>query len=136
MGGGAPPPLEMRVKMFELVQTNIFTPQRKRGGGTHWRFIAHDGRGWAWGGLIGWGRPGSRRRPGRRCWTSGGSTPRRRTGGRMPGWCTASHSGLSPSPSPPQTPPPPATAPPNPLYAFATDLGALSPALDRQGTVC
>ena len=33
MGGGAPPPREMGVKMFELAQTNPFTPERKKGGG-------------------------------------------------------------------------------------------------------
>ena len=27
------PPPEMRVKMFELAQTNIFTPEWKKGGG-------------------------------------------------------------------------------------------------------
>ena len=31
-----PPPPEMGVKMFELAQTNLFTPKRKKGGGTHW----------------------------------------------------------------------------------------------------
>ena len=35
MGGGAPPPPEMGVKMFELAQTNLFTPERKKGGGGH-----------------------------------------------------------------------------------------------------
>ena len=35
-----PPPPEMAVRMFELAQTNIFTPERKKGGG-HWRFLAH-----------------------------------------------------------------------------------------------
>ena len=40
MGGGGGPP-EMGVKMFELAQTNIFIPERKKGGATHWRFVAH-----------------------------------------------------------------------------------------------
>ena len=31
---GVPP--ERGVKMFELAQTNIFTPERKKGGATHW----------------------------------------------------------------------------------------------------
>ena len=36
MGGGAPPPPpEKGVKMFKLAQTNIFTPERKKGGGGH-----------------------------------------------------------------------------------------------------
>ena len=34
-------PSEMGAKMFELAQTNIFDPERKKGGGTHWRFVAH-----------------------------------------------------------------------------------------------
>ena len=51
MGGGAPPPPPERgVKMFELAQTNIFTPERKKGGGTHWRFVAHC---WQGLGLVG-----------------------------------------------------------------------------------
>ena len=32
MGEGGPPP-KRGVKMFELAQTNIFTPERKEGGG-------------------------------------------------------------------------------------------------------
>ena len=71
--------------------------------------------------------------------TWGGSTRRRRTGGRMPGWCTASPPGPRPSPSPPQPPQlgaPRSRTPPNPRDAFAKALGSISPALDRQGTVC
>ena len=34
MGGDPPPPREMGVRMFELAQLNLFTPERK-GGGTH-----------------------------------------------------------------------------------------------------
>ena len=103
MGGGGGPP-ERGVKMFELAQTNIFTPERKKGGPPTGDSSPTAGRGWAWGGLSGWGRHGSGRRPGRRCWPSGVSTPRRRTGGCMPGWCTASQPGPSLSPSPPQPP--------------------------------
>ena len=66
----------------------------------------------------------------------GGGEP----GGRMPGWCTASPPGPNASPSPPQPPlpppPPPQPHPPNPREAFAKALGAISPALDGQGTVC
>ena len=36
--------------MFELAQTNIFTPERKKGGGTHWRFFAHCRQGLGLGG--------------------------------------------------------------------------------------
>ena len=32
-GATSPPPPQMGVKMFELAQTNIFTPERKKGGG-------------------------------------------------------------------------------------------------------
>ena len=40
--GRRPPPTppEKGVKMFELAQLNLFTPEVKRGGGSHWRFIA------------------------------------------------------------------------------------------------
>ena len=39
--GQVPPPPERGVKMFELAQTNILTPERKKEGATHWRFVAH-----------------------------------------------------------------------------------------------
>ena len=39
--GEVGPPPERRVKMFELAQTNIFTPEPKKGGANHWRFGAH-----------------------------------------------------------------------------------------------
>ena len=52
-GGGRcpPPPPERGVKMFELAQTNIFTPERKKGGATHWRFFAHCRQGLGLGGV-------------------------------------------------------------------------------------
>ena len=48
---GTPP--ERGVKMFELAQTNIFGPERKKGGGggTHWRFVAHCWQGLGLGGV-------------------------------------------------------------------------------------
>ena len=46
---GASP--ERGVEMFQLVQTNIFTPERKKGGGTHWRFVAHCWQGLGLGGV-------------------------------------------------------------------------------------
>ena len=49
MGGDAPP-LEMGVKMYELAELNLFTPERKRGGG-HWRFIANCWQGLGLGGM-------------------------------------------------------------------------------------
>ena len=33
--GGDPPPPEKGVKMFELAQLNLFSPEKKRGGGSH-----------------------------------------------------------------------------------------------------
>ena len=50
MGGGGNPP-ERGVKMFELAQTNIFTPKRKKGGGNHWRFVPHCWQGLGLGGV-------------------------------------------------------------------------------------
>ena len=50
--GEVPPPPQRGVKMFELPQTNIFTPERKKGGGgTHWRFVAHSWQGLGLGGV-------------------------------------------------------------------------------------
>ena len=37
--------------MFELAQTNIFTPERKKGGANHWRFVAHCWQGLGLGGV-------------------------------------------------------------------------------------
>ena len=37
--------------IFELAQTNIFTPERKKGGGTHWRLVAHCWQGLGLGGV-------------------------------------------------------------------------------------
>ena len=46
-----PPPPEMGVKMYELGQTNLFTPERKKGGTTHWRFVANCWQGLGLGGM-------------------------------------------------------------------------------------
>ena len=59
MGGGPPPPPEMGPKMFELAQTNIFTPERKKGGGHPRQLLAgaglgggerveYAGKAWSW----------------------------------------------------------------------------------------
>ena len=42
-----------RVKMLQLAQTNLFTPERKKGGGggTHWRFVANCWQGLGLGGI-------------------------------------------------------------------------------------
>ena len=50
--GEVPPPKKkMGVNMFELAQTNIFTPERKKGGATHWRLVAHYWQGLGLGGV-------------------------------------------------------------------------------------
>ena len=46
-----PPPPARGVKIFELAQTNIFTPERKKRGATHWRFVAHCWQGLGLGGI-------------------------------------------------------------------------------------
>ena len=55
-----PPPPERGVKMFQLAQINLFTPERKKEGGTHWQLAAnclqglglggmdHAGQAWTW----------------------------------------------------------------------------------------
>ena len=39
-GQTPPPPPEKGVTMFELAQLNLFSPERKKGEATYWRFIA------------------------------------------------------------------------------------------------
>ena len=39
------------MKMFELPQLHLFTPERKKRGGTHWRFIANCWQGLGLGGM-------------------------------------------------------------------------------------
>ena len=67
MGGDAPPPLEKGVKMFELSQLNLFTPEKKKGEGAATGDLSpHAGTRWDWGGCGLRGGPGLGRRPGRR----------------------------------------------------------------------
>ena len=40
-GVAPPPPSEKGVKMFGLARPNVFTPDVKKEGASHWRFIAH-----------------------------------------------------------------------------------------------
>ena len=80
---GDPP--ERGVKMFEFAQTNILTPERKKGGGTHWRFVAHCWQGLGLGGVEWVGKAW--------VWTPtcsalldfGGSNPEAANRGCMPG---------------------------------------------------
>ena len=116
--GGAPPPLEKGVKMFELAQLNLLSPEKKKAGGgqplaNHRHVLV--GAGTRADGVCGEdldldadlvSADGG-----------GGGSPRRRpTGVRMPDWCTASPAGPSPSPSPqpPQLGVPRSRNPPTP----------------------
>ena len=49
--GETPPPPEKGVKMFELAQFKLFTPEKKKGGGTHRRFIGNCWQAWGLGGI-------------------------------------------------------------------------------------
>ena len=124
--------------MFELAQTNIFTPERKKGGGNHWRFIAHCWQGLGLRGVEWVGKAW--------VWTPtwsalldfGGFSPEAATRGVYAGVVHGIATRPKPKPKPAATPAggPPQPRPPNPADAFAKALGAISPALDRQGTVC
>ena len=126
--------------MFELAQTNIFAPERKKGGGTHWRFVAHCWQGLGLGGVE-WVRKAW-------VWTLtwsalldfGGFNPEAANRGVYAGLVhgIATRPKPKPKPKPAAAPAggPPEPHPPNPAGAFAKALGAISPALDHQGTVC
>ena len=104
-GGGRCPPPPRKGGEDVLVGANQHLhPRAEKGGGQQWRFVAHCWQGLGLGGVEWVGKAW--------VWTPtwsalldlGVSAPRRRTGGCMPGWCTASPAGPSPSPSPPQPP--------------------------------
>ena len=133
-----PPQKKMEVKMFESAQTNIFTPERTKVGGTHWQFVPHCWQGLGLGGLDWVGKA--------RVWTPtwlalldfGGFKPEAANRGAYAGLVHGIASRLKSKPKPAATPAggPPQLQPPNPRDAFAEALGAMSPALDRQHTVC
>ena len=138
-GGETPPHLDMGVKMYELAQTNLFTSQRKKRGATHWRFIAIYWQGLGFGGME----------YAARAWTwtptwsalmdTGCLNPEAANPGAYAGLVHGIASRPKSKPKPAATPAtgaPPQPHPPNPRDAFAKALGAISPALDRQGTVC
>ena len=139
MGGGAPPPPEMGVKMFEFAQTNIFTPERKRGGGgTHWRFVPH-----CWQGLglegVEWAGKAWVWMPTRSAlMDSRGFNLEAANRGTYAGVVHGIASRPKSKPKPAATPAggPPQPHPPNPRDAFAKALRAISPALDHHGTGC
>ena len=123
--GEATPPSGKWVKMFELAQLNLFTPEVKKQGASHWRFIAKCWQALGLGGDEVCGEDldldadvGGNYGDG----GGGGSTCQRPIGGRMPDWCTASLPAPSPSPRSPQplqlgdhrsrTPPTPGTPSP------------------------
>ena len=124
--------------MFELAQTNLFIPKRKRGGGTHWRFVPNCWQGLGLGGIE----------CARKAWTwtptwsalmdFGGFNPEAANRGAYAGAVHGIASRPKSKPKPAATPAggPPLPHPPNPRDAFTKALGAISPALDRQGTVC
>ena len=124
--------------MFELAQTNIFTPERKKEGATHWRFVAHCWQGLGLGGVEWVGKAWN--------WTPtwsalmdfGGSNPEAAKRGVYAGVVHGIATRPKPKPKPAAAPTsgPPQPHPCNPADAFAKALGAISPALGRQGTVC
>ena len=133
-----PPPPEMGSKMFELAQTNIFIPGRKKGLGTHWRFVTNCWQGLGLGGIEYAGK----------AWTStptwlglsdfGSFNPEAAKRGAYAGVVHGIACRPKSKPKPAATPVggPPQPHPPNPRDPFAKALGAISPALDRQGTAC
>ena len=137
--GRWPPPPERGVKMFELAQTNIFTPDRKNGGGHPLAIrrpllaraglgggVERVGKAWVW-------------TPTRSALLDfGGLNPEAANRGVYAGVVHGIATRPKPKPKPAAAPAggPPQPHPPNPADAFAKALGAISPALDRQGTVC
>ena len=139
MGGGAPPnQKKWRGKMFELVQTNLFTPERKKGGG-HPLAIGRQL-------LVGAGLGGMKYVG--KAWTStptwsalmnmGGFNAEAAKRGAYAGLVhdIASRPKSKPKPTASPAGAPPQPHPPNPRDTFAKALGAISPTLGRQGTVC
>ena len=125
--------------MFELAQHNLFTQEVKKGGARHWRFIAMCRQ------ALGLGRMQFARRT--LTWTPtrsaimemGGFDPAAANRGAYARWVHGIAFRPKSKSKPPATPATgtlPQPHPPNPRNAFAKALGAISPALDRQGTVC
>ena len=134
---GDPP--KRGVKMFELAQTNIFTPERKKSGATHWRFVAHCWQGLGLGGGVEWVGKAWVWTP---TWSAlldfGGFNPEAANRGVYAGVVHGIASRPKSQPKPAAAPAggAPQPHPPDPADAFAKALGAISPALDCQGTVC
>ena len=116
--------------MFELPQTNIFTPERKKGGGgTHWRFVAHCWHGLGLGG-VDWVRKAWVRTP---IWSAlldfGGFNPEAANRGAYAGLVHSIASRPKCKPKPAATPArgPPQPHPPNPQDAFPRPWGPSPP---------
>ena len=138
----------MGVKMFELAQTNIFTPERekggggtperKKGGGTQRRFVAQCWQGLGLGGVDWVGKAWVWTPPWSALLHFGGFNPEAAKRGAYAGAVHGIASRPKSKPKPAANPAgrPPQPHPPNPRDAFAKALGAIPPAPDRQGTVC
>ena len=133
------PPSNKGVKMFELAQFDVFTPDIKKGGCGHWRFICM-----CWQAL---GRGGMECVGGTWEWSStsseimgiGGFDPWAANRGAYAGLVHGIASRPNSKSKPPATPAtrgPLRPHPPNPWDVFAKAQGAISPTLDMQGTVC
>ena len=121
-----------------MAQINIFTPERKKGGPPTGDSSPTAGRGWAWGGVEWVGKAW--------VWTPtwsalldfGGFNSEAANRGVYAGVVHGIATRPKPKPKPAAAPAggPPQPHPPNPADTFAKALGAISPAQDRQGTVC
>ena len=140
--GGGDPPSENAVKMFELAQLNLFTPEVTRGGGggaSHWQFSAMCSQALGLGGMVFAGRTSTWTPTRSAIMEMGGFDPSAANRGAYAGLVHGVASRPKPKPKVPATPTtggPRQSHPPNPPDAFAKALGAISSALDRQGTVC
>ena len=124
--------------MFELAQTNLLTPDRKKRGANHRQFVANCWQGLGLGGIEYAGKAWT--------WTPtwsalmdiGGFNPEAANRGAYAGVVHGIASRPKSKPKPSATPAgdPAQPHPPIPRDAFAKALGAILPALDRQGTVC
>ena len=112
-------------------------PRGKRGGG-HWRFVANCWQGLGLGGMEYAARAWTRTPTWLALMDMGGFNPEVANRGAYAGLVHGIASRPKSKPKPAATPAggPPQPHPPNPRDAFAKALGAISPALDRQGTVC
>ena len=125
-----PPPFpEMGVKMFELAQTNLFTPTRKKRGATHWRFVANCWQGLGLGGIEYAGKAWTRTPTWSALMDFGGFNPEAANRGAYAGVVHGIASVPKSKPKPAATPAggPPQPHPPNSRDAFVKALGPSPP---------